>query len=274
MKRFAAIACALAFAGAAQAEDGWRLGVGADYSSGDYGSDVTTRIFSVPVSARYTTGDWVFRASLPWMRVDGDANVVPGLGTVNNTNPDGRGRGHGNGNGNNPNPDPEPVPGETTTGVTSGIGDLRLSATWQVPTQGPWGVDLTGNVKVATADEDKSLGTGANDYGVAVDVFRDFNGTTAFGGVSYTFMGDSDFIDVDSVGGLNLGVSRKVGDGSYGAMYDWRQAASDDSDDRSEVTGFYSFPTGDASKMQLYGTAGLSDGSPQWATGLNFTTGF
>lgn len=268
MKRLAAFACALAMAGAAQAEDGWRQGVGVDYSSGDYGSDTTTRIFSVPVSARYTTGDWTFRASIPWMRVDGDANVVPGLGSVDNTNPNGRGR--GNGHGNNPGPGPEP-PTEPTTGVTSGIGDLRLTATWAVPTQGSWGVDLSGNVKVATADEDKSLGTGANDYGVAVDVFRDFDGTMAFGGVSYTVMGDSEFIDVDSVGGLNLGVSRKAGEYSYGAMYDWRQAASADSDDRSEVTGFFTTPTGEASKLQVYGTAGLSDGSPQWAAGVSFT---
>jgi hypothetical protein len=268
MKRSAALLCALAVAGVAQADDGFGLGVGMDYSAGDYGSDITTEIFSVPVSARYVTGDWTFKGNLPWMRVDGDANVVPGLGTVNNTNPNGRGRGRGN------QPDPEPEPIAPTSGVTSGIGDLRLSATYAVPSQGNWGVDLTGTVKLATADEDKGLGTGANDYGVVVDVFRDFDGTTAFGGVGYTVMGDSDYIDVDSVFGVNLGVSRKAGDNSYGAMYDWRQAASDDSDDRSEVTAFFTMPAWESSKLQLYGSHGLSDGSPEWAAGFHLNTSF
>ena len=266
MKRFAALLCALAVGGAAQAEDGFSAGIGADYSSGDYGSDTTTRIFSVPVSAKYVTGDWTFKASVPWMRVDGDANVVPGLGSIENTNPRGRGRGN-----NNPNPDPT----APTSGTTSGIGDLRLSATYAIPMEGNWGVDLTGNVKLATADEDKGLGTGANDYGAAVDVFRDFDGTTAFGGVSYTVLGDSDYIDVGSVAGANLGVSRKLGtSNSLGVMYDWRQAASDDADARSEVTGFFTVPAGESGKVQLYATKGLSDGSPDWGAGVNLTTGF
>ena len=266
MKRSAVFLAALLVAGVAHADDGLSLGVGVDYSSGDYGSDTNTDILSVPFSAKYETGDWIFKASLPWLRVDGNANVLPGLGEVSNANPKGRGRGNGNGGG-----------GTTTaptTGTTSGVGDLRLSATYAVPMQGNWGVDLTGNVKVATADEDKGLGTGANDYGVAVDVVRGFGNTTAFGGVGYTWLGDSDFIDVDSVISGNLGVSQKVGVGSLGLMYDYRQPASDTSDDRSEVTGFYTFPTTDTTKMQVYATKGLSNGSPDWGAGLSFTAGF
>jgi len=266
MKRSTILFAALLLAGTAHAEDGFSVGIGADYSSGDYGSDTTTEIFSVPVSAKYTTGDWVFKASLPWMRIDGDANVVPGLGSVPNTNPRGRGRGRGNGGGTDPT--------APTTGTTSGIGDLRLAATYAIPTEGAWGVDLTGNVKIATADEDKGLGTGASDYGVAVDVYRDINGTTVFGGLGYTWLGESDFIDVDAVINGNLGASWKLGVGSIGLMYDYRQPASEQSDDRSEITGFYSFPTGETSKMQVYATKGLTDGSPDWGGGVSFTAGF
>lgn len=265
MKRSAVFLAALLFAGAAQADDGLRLGVGVDYSSGDYGSETDTKILSVPLSARYATGDWSFKASLPWMRVEGDASVIPGLGAVSNTNPQGRGRGNGGDT-------VDPI--APTTGTTSGIGDLRLAATYAIPTEGAWGVDLTGNVKIATADEDKGLGTGANDYGAAVDLFRDFDGTTVFGGVSYTWLGESDYIDVDDVLAANLGASRKLGEGSFGLMYDYRQPTSDTADDRSEVTGFYSFPTTDTSKLQFYATKGLSDGSPDWGAGLNFTAGF
>ena len=58
-----------------------------------------------------------------------------------------------------------------------------------------------------------------------------------FGGASYMVLGDSDFIDVDAVAGANFGVSQRFGSGNLGLMYDYRQAASDDSDDRSEVIG-------------------------------------
>lgn len=272
MKRSAAFVSLVLAAGAAQAADGLSLGLGVDYNSGDYGSETTTDILSVPVGAKYTTGDWIFRASLPWMRVDGDANVVPGLGPVDNLNPQGRGRGNGNGNGGGGGGGEPTAP---TTGVTSGIGDLRLGATYAIPMQGVWGVDLTGNVKIATADEDKGLGTGANDYGVAVDVYRNVGEVTSvFGGVGYTMLGDSDFIEVDSVFNGNVGFSRKFGNNSAGLVYDYRQPTSDDAYDRSEITGFFSFPTSDTGKLQLYALTGLTDGSPEWGAGVSFTTGF
>ena len=191
---------------------------------------------------------------------------VPGLGGLVNLNPDRRGRGGLIGGGGAQ----EPV----EPGTESGIGDLRLAATYSVDTGGPLGVDLTANAKIATADEDKGLGTGANDYGVAVDLYRDFSGTLLFGGVGYTVLGDSDFIDVGSVFTANVGASWRAGEGSLGLMYDYRQPASDDADDRSEITGFYSFPTGERTKMQVYAVGGLSDGSPDWGAGLSLSTGF
>lgn len=261
MKRSTLFLALLLSAGAAHAEDGLNLGIGVDYSSGEYGTDTTTSIFSVPVTAKYTTGAWAFKASIPWMRVEGDPNVVPGLGSVLNLNPRGRGRGG-----------LTPAPAES--GSESGIGDLRLAATYSFDTGTPLGIDFTGNAKIATADEDKGLGTGANDYGVAVDLYRDFDGTLLFGGVGYTALGDSAFIDVDSVLNANGGASWKVGNGSLGAMYDWREAASDDADDRSELTGFYSFPVGERSKLQVYAVKGLSDGSPDWGAGLSLSSNF
>ena len=272
MKRMAIVCAGVIVAGAAQAGDGFSLGVGVDYSSGDYGTDVTTDILSVPVAGKYVSGNWTYKASLPWLDVSGDPDVLPGLGRVDNTNPNGRGRGNGNGNGNGNGPAPAPEP--TESGSASGIGDLRLWATYPFATGGPLGVDLTGNVKIGTADEDESLGTGADDYGVALDLYRDFDGTMLFGGASYMVLGDSDFIDVNAVAGANFGVSQQLDVGNLGLMYDFRQAAWDDSHDRSEVIGFYGFGAGADGRMQLYGSAGLSDGSPEWGAGLSYTHAF
>jgi hypothetical protein len=251
-----ALLCA---AGATHAEDGLTLGIGADYSTGDYGSETTTDIWSVPVSARYNSGQWSWKASLPWLRVDGDASVLPGLGNVGNLNPQARTRGRGRGN--------EPVT-LTDAGSASGIGDLRLSGTYAFDNTGDLGVDLTANAKIATADEDKGLGTGANDYGLALDLYRAVGDATVFGGVGYTLLGDSEFIDTRDVFNANVGASWQVGNGSLGAMYDWRAAASDTADDRSEITGFYSLRSGESTKWQFYATKGLSDGSPDWGAGI------
>ncbi len=262
-----ALCCGLLLAAAttvAQAQEGLSLSVGADYSTGEYGSETTTEIFSVPFSAKWASDRWTWKASLPWLRVDGDPSVLPGLGGVINTNPRGRGRGG------TPVPDPTaPV----ASGTASGIGDLRLSATYALST-GPLGVDLTGLVKVPTADEDKGLGTGETDYGIAVDLYRDFDGTLLFGGAGYTLLGDNEYLPLRNVANANIGASRSMGTGTLGLVYDWRQAATEGRDDRSELTGFYSTRAGERGKVQVYASAGLSDGSPDWGAGVNFTTGF
>lgn len=256
------------------------LSAGVDYTSGDYGTNTTTEILSVPVTAKYATGNWTFKASVPWMRVTGNPYVVPGVGAgasltgrgkhigVTATNPNGTG---------------------TTSTSASGIGDVRVAATYSFNTGSPLGVDLTGNVKFGTADDTKGLGTGATDYGVAVDLYRDFSGTTVFGGVNYTRLGKSVYVTRQNVGGANIGFSHKLGFGSIGASYDYRQSAVSKSsapgatsgvfgnsygDPRSEVTGFYNFPAGDKGKFQLYVLAGLAKGSPDFGGGLAYTQSF
>jgi hypothetical protein len=271
MKRFPLFLALALAAGTAQAADGLNLSIGADYNSGDYGTDVTTTILSVPVTAKVTSGDWTFKASVPWMRVEGDPTVVPGLGSVTTVAPIGRrpgglpgGPGGGTGD-------------DTTTAEgssVSGIGDLRLSATYSVDTGTALGLDLTANAKLATADEDKGLGTGANDYGVAVDVYRDFDGTLLFGGAGYTTLGESTYIDVENVANANAGVSLAAGSGRIGAVYDWREAAASTAEDRSEITGFYSVPAGERAQLLFYALKGFSEGSPDWGAGLNLSMGF
>ena len=260
----------LAAAGTTHAAEA-RWGIGVDYSSGDYGSDVTTEVLSIPLTAQLDSGNWSLRASLPWIRVSGDANVVPGVGLVDNLNPAGRGRGPGGLLPGGPGPGAGDAP---TEGSASGIGDLNLKALYSVPTGTALGLDLGVTAKIATADEDKGLGTGENDYGVSADLYRDFNGTTVFGGVGYTWLGDSPYIDTDAVASANIGLARAVGNGRLGAMVDHRDAAADGFDDRRELIGFYTLGTAAGSRVQFYASSGLTDGSPDWGAGVSFSSGF
>jgi hypothetical protein len=263
MKKIAILASLLLAAGGVHAEDGLSLGVGVDYTTGDYGTDIDTRILSVPVTASYGAGAWTLKASLPWTRIEGDPTVLPGLGSVIG-NPTGRGRGG------------SLLPGEPAErSSASGVGDLRLAATYSIPTSQAGGIDLTANAKVATADEDKGLGTGGNDYGLAVDLYRTTGRTTVFAGAGYTLLGDSVYIDVDSSANANAGLAFDTQGGSrVGAVYEWREAVTTVTEDRSEVTGFVTMPAGGSNRLQVYATKGLSDGSPDWGAGVAYTAAF
>lgn len=272
MRKTLMFAALLSLASAAHAEDGFSLGVGVEYQSGTFGTGIDTAIVQVPFTATVNQGAWSFQASLPWMRVDGASSVVPGLGTVPNSTAIGRGRGV------------IPPIGGTDPGTgtdatvqessASGIGDLTLAATYAIPMGDAAGVSLTGNAKLATADEDQGLGTGANDYGVAIDAWRTVGSATLFGGAGYTRLGESPYIDADAVANANAGVSFTAGSGRVGALYNWRESPSSLTDERSEVTGFVTLPGGERNQFQLYATKGFSDGSPDWGAGVTFTAGF
>src|SRR5215471_16743727 len=150
--------CALALSMANQSATAadpnpWGLGVGFDYSSGTYGESQSTDILYIPVIGKYEIEDWSFKLTVPYISVRGPGNVIPGLGEVNRT------------------------PATVTT--QSGLGDIVAAATYILyagDASAP-GWDLTGKIKFGTADANKGLGTGENDYSVQVDVYKTFDRT-------------------------------------------------------------------------------------------------
>ena len=94
--------------------------------------------------------------------------------------------------------------------------------------------------------------------------------------MGYTALGDSDYVDVSGIVNASVGVSHKLGatGNSVGVVYDWREAASSSFEDRSELTGFYSFGGDSPNRFQLYAIAGLSDGSPDWGGGVSYSRRF
>src|SRR5258705_1572146 len=52
------------------------LGTGFDYTTGKYGTSEKTEILYVPLSGKYETGPWTFRAVVPYIRITGPGNVV------------------------------------------------------------------------------------------------------------------------------------------------------------------------------------------------------
>lgn len=248
MKTLAIITAALLaplFTTVARAEGSLTFKTGYDYTSGTYGSGSRTEITSIPFIANYETGDWTFKATLPYIRITGADNVIAGVGAVRRTS--------------------------TVTRTDSGLGDLTAAATYALlaDPKSQFGVDLTGKVKFATADSDKGLGTGENDYWLLIDPYKKLGDVTYFGGLGYGMLGSSATLQLKNVVSANAGLSYKLDQrASAGAMFDYRSKSTDAGADQRELTAFYSRKLGDAYKLQAYALKGFADGSPDWGAGL------
>jgi hypothetical protein len=249
-----ATACAgmLIAHGALAAQEGeLTLGGGLHYSSGDYGTGTTTRITSLAATARYETGPWLYKATLPYLKVSGESSVIPGVGRV---------RG-----------------GPARSRSESGLGDIVLSATYAAyyDKASTLGIDLTGKLKLGTAYADKGLGTGENDFIFLADAYRTFDRVTGFGGIGYHILGDSPSLPLDNVWSANLGASYKLDErDNAGVMLEGRQRVAPGASPQRELTGFFVRKLDRFWKAQAYALIGLADGSPDWGAGLSLARPF
>ena len=268
MRLLAAIA-ALGLAQAALADEGELSGwAGINYSRGSYGGPGNTEVFSIPFAARYESGPWILRATVPYMRITGTgAVVVPGVGPVKKCD-DLLGLGVVNtgcttagGNA-----------GSTRTERTSvsGLGDSTASATYMMyGADNRSGAGLTGKIKLPTGDETRGLGTGSTDVSAQADLFKTFGATTLFGGVGYTAFGDSPIARFDDVANASLGVMQRIDADRLGLALDARQAGSPFPLAQRELSAFWIHRVDRSWRVHAYVLKGFADGSPDWGGGIS-----
>jgi len=245
-------AIALCAAPAALAQSGtWSGGVGAEYSSGDYGTGTTTRILAVPFTLKYDNAPSALTLTLPWYHVLGGGSVVPGLGAVDNSNRRG-------------------------DRSTSGLGDLTVSATNSAyyDSDSKFGVDFTGKVKLPTGEEDKGLSSGSTDLTVRADAYKQLDSFTAFGGLGL-MVSSGGFLDLRNALVYSLGGSRKLdARDSVGLSLDGRTALVRGTPPQRELTAFWSRAVEKQQKIQAYFLVGLANGSPDWGAGISAAYSF
>lgn len=242
---------ALGLAPAALAADAeLALGTGLHYTTGKYGGSERTDILTIPLTARYDRDAWTFRAFVPYLRITGENDVVPGLGRVDRGPRRGRA-------------------GDRSS--VAGLGDSTLSATYNVYGAGSRsGLGLTGKVKLATGDEQQGLGTGSNDLSFQVEPFQQLERVTVFGAVGYTVFGDSPFGNLESVANLGAGLSQRTDSGdTIGATLDLRQGGSPGPAPQRELTGFWNHRIDRLWRTQAYLLKGFARGSPDWGAGVS-----
>jgi hypothetical protein len=173
------------------------------------------------------------------------------------------------------------VLGQSNHPVTteSGLGDIVLTGTQTIAKLGevrPLILDVTGKVKFATASASKGLGTGKNDYSIALDAYQPINSsTTAFGDVGYKMMGDPNGLNLNNVWFGTAGLSYKFNQiTSAGFMADARQAIQNTSTSSRELTIFLAHKFNSQYKLQSYVTRGFSDASADWGGGMMLVVTF
>jgi len=248
-------ACALATDNA-NAEGKMSVSLGADYSSGNYGGTQATEVWYFPLTAKYESDAWALRLTAPYLRITGPGNVLgtPGQIIV--------------------------IPGAAVVRRTeAGMGDVVAGATWKAHFDpgAAYGIDLTGKIKFATADETRGLGTGKNDYALQADMFKSFSHSPAsvFATLGYRALGEPAGVNLNNIwfGSLGCGY-RFSATASAGAALDLRQASSAAGAPARELSAFVSYKLLPESKIQLYVLKGTTRSSPDWGGGMVYSKGF
>ena len=229
-----------------------RLSTGLEYTSGDYGGTEDIEDLYVPFTGLLNLDNVAISVTVPYLSVRAPSGTAV-------TGPGG-----------------EPVPGSGDTTTESGLGDVIASVTvYDVFLNVKSGValDLVGKIKFGTADEEKGLGTGEEDYLLRADLYKFFDRFTLMGSGGYKVRGDPPGVDLQNGFLASVGGMYAIGnDVSVGLFYDYRESSLFDGDAISEASIFSSHHLGEKWNIQFYALAGFSDSSPDWGGGVLLST--
>lgn len=239
----------VALASIASSADAWAqddttsfvLSTGFERDVGAYGGTDDIEELYIPITASISSNKLGIRMTVPYLRVTSPVDDASG---------------------------------DTVT--ESGLGDVTLSAThydvFESPRLGVV-VDLMAGVKFGTADENKGLGTGENDFTVRADTFKFFDDVTLLASAGYRWRGDPEGVDIENVMLASVGAAYfTAADNMVGITFDFRESAYAGNDDIQELTAFFSHRVTDAFDFELYVLTGFGDSSPDWGAGMRIST--
>lgn len=224
MRRFVlAVAMLVAISPLSQAketgDDGsfsWFLNAGAGRFTGDYGLEEDTTVDLLNFSARWYLPRTELQISLPYLRIDGPADIIIIGGQ------------------------PVAVPGEGDSRTESGLGDMVIQGEYYLRTaaeSGPWVIGLL-RVKVPTGDESRGLGTGAADLEAGIGLIQPHGPVNWLADVGYTWVGSSSDFDLRDVLRVGVGVAMSFGPNNRHNSYAYLESRSNmvkGSDDRRSL---------------------------------------
>jgi hypothetical protein len=252
MKKFLTILPLLAISASALADGQFSLTTGFDYSSGKYGNAASTDILYIPVTGKYEFDKLTVKLTVPYISISGPGGVVQGLGRFG------------------------PTTTRTTKITNSGLGDVTASADYNVYAVDALAVDVVGKIKFGTADVNKGLGTGKNDYSAQLDGYYTLvKETSLFATAGYKVVGVPAGVTVNNVPYGTIGVDQKLSDvTNVGVMVNVVKSAAAGGSNQQDVTVYASQKLSDSLKIQADVLKGLSNGSPDFGGGIMITGTF
>lgn len=226
------------------------LFTGFEYSSGDYGEKIDTQIWTVPLTLKYRNGPLTAKLSTSWLHVTGPGTVTP---------------------------EGDPIPGSGKKTTEQGMGDVYATLAWNLLDERDhvMGMDVGAKVKFGTADEDKYLGTGENDYALQAEVFKPVGAWYPSIKLGYNWKGDPSGIDYRNVWYGSVGTDYRLSKTySVGGYYDWRQKLTSGGNQIKELMVYFHTHINDSNKLNVYMLTGFTDSSPDWAAGLSLNHRF
>lgn len=253
---------AVSQAGAAQESDddgAYRmfLGIGIGRFTGDYGDNENTSLDVLNLNARWYLNRAELQVSLPYLSIDGSADVsfVDGQPVV--------------------------VGGDSATDEQrkeSGLGDVVLRGEYYLRTgtsTSPWIIGML-RVKLPTGNEDKGLGSGATDVETGIGLIQRHGPVNWLADASYIFVGSGSRPDPRNEVRLGVGASLPFGPNERHSSYVYlenRTNRFEGSDDRRSIAVGVSTSLDEARRLRLAGSIffGLTDASED--VGIYLTLG-
>lgn len=231
-------------------DDGqFSLSAGFDYSSGKYALASTTDMLSSPTTGEYENGQWMLKVAVPYSRISGTSAATPGIGSF---------RADG-----------------AAKEMQAGLDDAVAAASYNIYSgnASTFGIDLTGKVKLNTADT--GLGIGQNDYAAQADAYQSFNKFTALGSLGYKFMGGATGINMNKVIYGSFGGSYQLDDKMNGGIdIQLSQNPYSMGERHQELSAYVSHKINKNFRAKGYVLKGFSNGSPDSSLGAQVYYGF
>ncbi|MGH7278086.1 MAG: hypothetical protein ACREJG_05305 [Candidatus Rokuibacteriota bacterium] len=235
----------------------FQLKIGPSYDEGDFGTSDTTRTFFLPLTLKYLGDRFDVGVTMSYVSIDSAGGV---------TIVDGR-----------------PVETGEERGARrtdSGFGDIFLRGRYfLIDDPGPQSplpaLSPTLVLKIPTADEDDSLGTGEPDFGFGLELDKTFGNLIVFGEVSYRIIGDPPGQDFRNRPAAYVGAGLRLSDlVTVIGLVDWRRALIAENDDPLELVGVVSLRLTPTILVSPNAFVGLTDGSPDFGIGVELSYKF
>lgn len=225
--------------------------------TGDYGTDVDSDLVCIPFTLQrnFKKGRASITVPYIWVERSGEVTVFRGV--------------------------PEGGVETDADRSESGLGDIVLDGTYYAVYPGQladWapGIDLSGDIKLPTADEDKGLGSGEVDVSGEIGLYRWLRSDLiVFGDWKYIFIGEPSGRDFDNQIIYDLGFGYKTSEKwLHSFLIEERTALSENGED--SVSAIYAPSYDIRENLDCFASLeiGLSDGAPDYSVSIGAEYGF